>query len=193
MNADDAETARSGSGYSGSLGDGDAARGGNQRTPCGVRFARMLRCVEQSGSAAACARHVDSFLACERAVFNAVRRAHPQVSSAHLVAHPPLHPTAGTRSHVDRTLPPPLQPPSGSVRERLGRDAEWMWALGGRAVAKQSEACTRLTHSCTEEGAAKRLIQRCGGLVSQGTSSVKLVAERLSFRVMEEWKRRSGG
>jgi hypothetical protein len=159
--------------------------GKRQRAPCGARFARMLRCVEQSGSAAACSRQVDAFLSCERAVFNAARRAYPKIASP----HPPFRATAVRVSDPKAPSPPP---PRETLAERMARDAEWLWALGGRAIIKQGNACASLAESLVEEGAAKRLWERCGGIILHGAASVKLVAARLPSRITEEWERRRG-
>eukprot|EP00171_Calliarthron_tuberculosum_P001254 IDg1254t1 len=122
-------------------------RGSNEdgRAMCGRRFRRMLRCVERTGSSAACTEHINDFLACERAVFTAA-----------LHAKPPKAPK--------RALPAPqvssAQPvPTEEAGEARGADAALADAAAfvSRAVAKQTEACSWLVDMATKQQTRERL------------------------------------
>lgn len=141
--------------------------------PCGIRFAQMLRCVEVSGSSAACTREIDAFLTCERAVFQALKRGGGAASvPSENIRSPRLPPHAPSRA---RAPDPPRDEPI-TFRDRANAAYEAV----SHAAGRQATACRKLTDMCVQEGMANKLKQRCTGIVEEGFTAVSLVSRALA-------------
>lgn len=138
-------------------------------SPCSVRFAEMLRCVEVSGSSVACTPEIDAFLACERTVFRAMQRA--------AAASTPAANAAFQREPLPEAqlVARAPEPPHDENVAPLGRANA---ALGtvSRAAAAQTAACWKLVDMCAQEGMATKLKRRCVDIVEEGASSIAIVA-----------------
>lgn len=170
----------------------DGAKSADGRSvSCRSRFTKMLRCVEKTGSSVACSPEVESFLACERAVFTAALKRQPNERSPHAsnrqavsaYRRPPgRHVLPSDRSSFDENKNASdngdmdLHGLASAVfLTRLSQGATYIATEVKHAASMQLHACKRLKDTCAEHGFLAHLRDKCKSMVVEGTNSVVVV------------------
>lgn len=167
---------------------------------CGACFAKMLRCVEKTGSSVACTPEVERFLACERAVFLAAIQRQSQDHTLSSSQHPlnrhstpivrkkfsPSQSSSDANSSVEDSSLRDLRASRDSdvsLGTRVSREMTSLFQELQRAATTQMNACKRLKETCTTNNLASQLLARCTGIIVEGSNSVCVVAGAMSRTV----------
>lgn len=165
---DERESRGAGAGGDGRDSDENNNNNNNNRMACGRRFRRMLRCVERTGSSAACTDRINEFLACERAVF---------MAALHTKAPPPRREPANTANTANTANPQRLmETPTPDV---MLADAG---SFVKRAVIKQGDACVKLSETIGNPETRQRMYwfaQRMFSEVWKSGEAAGAVASRM--------------
>lgn len=138
-----------------------------------------MRCVEKTGSSAACGGKVDDFLACERRVFMLVARAARERQVADSSAWDASSPIRQVQ--VARAPPPPPLDAEGPL--------ESVVALTRRAVEKERVACGKIVEMVLQDGMAIKMVQKALDVFVEGGVVVGVVWGGVGRKVREWWER----
>lgn len=140
---------------------------------CGHKFRTMLKCVERTGDVSACTHQINTFLACERAVFRTALRTDPRrVSSAPFTSQPHSQSPPPPPNHPDpHSQAPALVPPSPPF-------STWFPEMFRRAVDKQAHACVEVLRTFGQSDSPMRVIDVCQRIVGDVAYSCKLLSQK---------------
>lgn len=158
---------------------------------CGRRFRRMLRCVEQNSSSAACTDRINEFLSCERAVFLAALAARSKNSDENINENAAPRKVAPRPRHLPPSIRHEIQPFDGLHRNdsqsaRSSADSGWVFdevrSTCWKAVSKQGDACSKLVQTALKPESRSNLFVFADRMVADIGKTLSIMRRWISDR-----------
>ena len=164
---------------------------------CGRRFRLMLRCVEENASSVACTDRIDDFLACQRAVLLAsirershsagIKTSGPSIARGTAEEDSSLHSmlenkNSGTESKVMHARREASDPGDDFLRPFSD-----LASICSRAVAKQTDACSKLVDTALKRESAPSFFAFGQRMVVDVGRTLSLVKDWTTNIVKQLW------